>query len=669
MRDEPTQPHGAGGSDSPTEIIRIGSSGEATEVIDRGRLGELGSAHAGSAGPGAAGAADTVITAPGDEPPADPPAAPATGSGGSQRNKIIAAVVGGVLAVFTAVYLVDLLSTSGTIERNTTVAGVDVGGLTPQEAADQLNARAVPEYAAPMTVDVHGVPTTIDPTQAGLSADVAATVEALGVRSANPFVRLSSFFTSTDRSLADGVDEPALTAVLDQIATQTDLEPVEGAVTIENAQVVTVTPVIGRNLDVPGSVDAVTQAWIADGPAGIEGLVLPVSSIPVRASADKTAQAAAEAATIVSAPLTLTGAGTTVEVPVADIAAATTITPDTADGFVVTVDAATALRPVTPAIDATQSDPLNAKIVISGGAPVVEPSAPGRATDWPAVESAVAAAVVTPNRTVELTYRLSDPTFTTEQANALGIKEVIGEFTTGGFAAASGENIRVVAEKVNGAIVQPHTTFGLNEFTGPRGTDQGYVPAAIIQEGALSTAVGGGISQFATTTYNAAYFAGMGDVTHTPHSFYISRYPAGREATVFDGEIELAFSNDYDTGVLIETIWTPSDITVRLWGTKHVEVESISSDRFNYTSAPVIVKPYGTSCSPSGGSSGFSVVNTRVIKDLAGTEIRREDFTTVYNGQQNVICSPPPAAPSTTAAAPAADAPVAAPPADAPAGG
>ena len=214
----------------------------------------------------------------------------------------------------------------------------------------------------------------------------------------------------------------------------------------------------------------------------------------------------------------------------------------------------------------------------------------------------------------------------------------------------------MVAQKVNGAIVQPGATFGLNEFTGPRGTAQGYVPAAIIQDGALSTAVGGGISQFATTIYNAAYFAGMGDVTHTPHSFYISRYPAGREATVFDGAIELAFSNDYDTGVLIETIWTPSDITVRLWGTKHVEVESVSSDRFNSTSAPVIVKPYGTACSPSGGSSGFSIVNTRIIKDLAGNEIRREDFTTVYNGQQNVICSPPPAA-ATPAPAPDAAAP------------
>ena len=279
---------------------------------------------------------------------------------------------------------------------------------------------------------------------------------------------------------------------------------------------------------------------------------------------------------------------------------------------------------------------------------------PGRTVDWAATDAAIQASLRSPARSVPVSYTVTPPSLTTEKAQSLGIKEVIGEFTTGGFASVSGVNIRVVAEKVNGAIVQPRATFGLNEFTGTRGEEQGYVPAAIIQEGALSTAVGGGISQFATTLYNAAYFAGMGDVTHTPHSFYISRYPAGREATVFDGEIELAFSNDYDTGVLVQTVWTDSDITVRLWGTKHVEVESISGDRFDFTSPQVVVKPYGQSCSPSGGSQGFSIVNTRVIRDLVGAEIRREDFTTVYNGQQNVVCSPPPTpavAPTPTPAA------------------
>ena len=338
-------------------------------------------------------------------------------------------------------------------------------------------------------------------------------------------------------------------------------------------------------------------------PHALDGLVLPVTATPVRASPEGVQAAAAEAGTILSAPLKITGAGAVIEVPVADIAAATTVRPDGADGFTVAVDAAALRSPVMDAINATQAAPADARISIENDAPVITPSEPGRTVDWAATDAAIGPALLAPQREAAIGYVLAEPNLTTEKAQGLGIKEVIGEFTTGGFAAASGENIRVVAEKVNGAIVQPGATFGLNEFTGTRGSAEGYVEAAIIQEGALSTAVGGGISQFATTLYNAAYFAGMGDVTHTPHSFYISRYPPGREATVFDGEIELAFSNDYPTGVLIQTVWTDSDITVRLWGTKHVQVESETTDRFDFTSPQVVVRPYGTSCSPSAGSA------------------------------------------------------------------
>jgi vancomycin resistance protein YoaR len=594
--------------------------------------------------------------------------APPGQPGGQSRGRLAAIIAGSVLlAVVVVGYLVDLLSTSGEIERHTTVAGVEVGGMTPEQAIAALTAQAAPSYIAPVTVDVHGEATPIDPAAAGLGFSVEQSVQAAGIRSANPFVRLTSFFSSTAVPMSVQVNYPEVTAALAQIAAATDLQPVEGEVVIDGTTVRSVDPVIGRSLQVPEATAAVVGAWESGGPAAVEGLVLPVTSSPVRANPEKTQAAAADATAILSGPLRITGAGAVVDVPVADIAAATTVTPDDADGFVVAVDAGALRGPATGAVEATQSAPVNAAITITDGAPVIAAGAPGRTVDWAATEANIGPALRAPGREAQIVYTETQPELTAEKLQALGIKEVIGEFTTGGFAAASGENIRVVAEKVNGAIVQPGATFGLNEFTGTRGTEQGYVPAAIIQEGALSTAVGGGISQFATTLYNAAYFAGMGDVTHTPHSFYISRYPPGREATVFDGEIELAFSNDYPTGVYIQTIWTDSDITVRLWGTKHVEVESQTTDRFNFTSPQVVVKPYGTSCSPSGGSSGFSVVNTRIIRDLTGAEIRREDFTTVYNGQQNVVCSPPPAAPAAPAAADPAAVPAASDPA--PAGG
>ena len=86
-------------------------------------------------------------------------------------------------------------------------------------------------------------------------------------------------------------------------------------------------------------------------------------------------------------------------------------------------------------------------------------------------------------------------------------------------------------EQVNGAIVRPGETFSLNGYTGPRTAATGYVDAGIIDHGRPSRGIGGGISQFATTLYNATYFAGMTDVEHKEHSYYISRYPAAREAT------------------------------------------------------------------------------------------------------------------------------------------
>lgn len=173
---------------------------------------------------------------------------------------------------------------------------------------------------------------------------------------------------------------------------------------------------------------------------------------------------------------------------------------------------------------------------------------------------------------------------------------MIGEFETGGFAPDSGQNIRRVAEQVNGVVVAPGETFILNQFTGPRTAAKGYVEAGVIEQGRPTRGVGGGISQFSTTLYNAEYFAGMADVTHQPHSYYISRYPAGREATVFDGQIDLAFRNDNPTPVRIRTAWTPSTITVSILGQKRYDVSSIANPRTDRVPHPSQSIPIGEPC-------------------------------------------------------------------------
>lgn len=604
---------------------------------------------------GGAVSGDQSVTS-GDGPhvaPGDPAGAP-EGEGDaaprrSRRGLLATLIVLGVLLIgAVAAYLIDLGVTSGEIERGTSIAGVEVGGLTPEQATAALTAQVIPQYRQPAQLTVNGGSVALDPQQAGLSADIDGAVAAAGTRSASPAARIRSFFRSENVPVHVTVDRQALQKWVSSVAAQKAIKPVEGSVTLTGTKITVVKPVTGVSLDQAKAADLIAAAWAKGGPQAVSGLALPVTSTPVRASAAGVAAAQQRLAAVLSGPITVDAGGTALPtIGVDRIAAATTVKPDGKDGFVVTTDIPALRKPLTEAAEATKLTSKDATIGLVDGRPQITDSVTGRVVNWQTSERALAAvvgkaAVKGQPRTWTIAYTTSEPDFTTAEAKALGLKEVIGEFTTGGFAWASGQNVKVVAEKVNGAIVMPGKTFSLNTFTGPRTAEQGYIEAGVIENGRPAKAVGGGISQFATTLYNAAYFAGMGDVTHTPHSYYISRYPMGREATVFDGEIDLAFSNDYPTAVLIQTIWTENDITVRIWGTKHVQIESETSEPFDYTSVPQITIPYGQECSPQSGTQGSTVINYRIFKDLSGKEIKREKYTTVYNGQQHIICAPPP---------------------------
>ena len=71
----------------------------------------------------------------------------------------------------------------------------------------------------------------------------------------------------------------------------------------------------------------------------------------------------------------------------------------------------------------------------------------------------------------------------------------------------------------------------MNGIVGERTAANGFVEGFVIEGGKFKRELGGGVSQSATTTFNAMFFAGLKDVEHRPHTLYIDRYPAGREAT------------------------------------------------------------------------------------------------------------------------------------------
>ena len=177
-------------------------------------------------------------------------------------------------------------------------------------------------------------------------------------------------------------------------------------------------------------------------------------------------------------------------------------------------------------------------------------------------------------RIVELRPREDPDVRGIEWAKSLGIVEVIGEFTTF-YQPNQTRNINIqrIAELTQGAVIEPGGEFSINDYVGRRTRENGFVDAGVISNGVFTTSVGGGISQYATTLFNAAFFAGLDFGDYQSHSIYISRYPYGREATVNFPNVDLEILNTTPYGVLLWPTTDETSITVTLYGTKWVEGE------------------------------------------------------------------------------------------------
>jgi vancomycin resistance protein YoaR len=605
---------------------------------------------------------DLVADDDGDGPP---PTGTDHASGSPWWRRRAVLVPAGALAVLAALYGVDLLVSSGDVPRSTVVAGVEIGGLSPAAAADKLESELGERVAADRPVVADDVEGVFSPTRAGVRLDAEGTVAAADDQPLNPWTRVTTFFSDREVEPLIAVDDSAVAdelgsfdAQLATFAEQVDRAPVDATIAIEGTTATVVAPVDGRALDRAAARDVITGA-LTDEPDPASSLELPVEVEPVGVPAEEAERVLAETVQpALAAPVAVTGAGDTAEVPAEAIAAALTFTPTEEGGLQVGLDPAKLQTALGDELAVFGTPAKDASFEVTGGAVRVVPSVDGTGID-PAhlVEQLLPVLDDPAPRSVTAEPGPVPAELTTQEAEALGIREEISSFTTTISNPRSGENIRVVAAEVDGALVLPGETFSLNTFTGPRGTAQGYVPATVISGGELSTAVGGGISQFATTMFNAVFFAGFEDVYHKPHSFYISRYPAGREATVYEGVIDLQWKNDSETGVYVDTRWTPGSLTVTFYGTKRYEIESVSSERRNPRKPAVIDKVDDGDCIPQSGVPGFDITVTRVFKDLGtGAEIKREDFRTRYNAEAVINCVPKPERPGGTPASPSSPA-------------
>ncbi|MEU8105091.1 VanW family protein [Nonomuraea muscovyensis] len=540
-----------------------------------------------------------------------------------------------VLALFA--YLVPAVMMSGSVLRGTRVAGIDIGGLTVTQAADKLRAELVTKINKPVTVEIAGRKETIQADEAGLELDVVATIGEARSGFPGPLDVWQGLTGTTELQPKLTIDTSQLVRTVEGLAKGHDKEPREGGVAFDGLRPVVTEPEDGVLLDREDAVRRIGDAFLASR----DTAVLTLRPAKAETTPEAVAKAKAEAQRAVSAPITLAIGAKRATLPPATIAAHLSFVTDGKGGLVPRFDAEAALAAVERDLVDESQAPRDATYQIVGGKPELLPARTGRGVDDRRLARDVARVIgKQDSRIVPVKLAVVRPEVATAEVSNLGIKENVAEFTTT-FECCQPRavNIQRMAAQLDGHVVKPGETFSLNDTVGERTREAGYVEAGQIVGGRMVNIIGGGVSQFATTLHNAAYFGGFEEVERTPMDYYAARYPAGRDAALLYPDRDLKWRNDSEYGVLIKTASTGTSVTVRLWSTRRYDkIQAVESER----RAPTTFRRTTSSapgCVPTVGTPGFTIDVTRVFfKD--GEEVKRDEKqTTKYRPQAQVICA------------------------------
>ena len=553
--------------------------------------------------------------------------------------------VGFFVAIFLllgGLYAAGYAFTSDRVPRQVSVSGVDIGGLRPGQAEARLRDRLAPRADRPVVAAYGDRAYPVDPTQAGLRLDVAGTVrEAGGGRSLNPLRMIEVLVGGDDIEPVVDVNGAALDAAVGDLADPVGRAPVEGAVRFTQGRPMPVYPTPGLTLDEQATKDALEHAFLAENPT----IDLPVEQTHTGVTArDVDAAVLRFAEPAMSGAVTVHVSGGTARLTPRRIGDALSL--EAKHGGLVPVFDREALAGVTATpFDPLTKDPKPATVVLDKGHPKIQKGVAGTHVPPQALAQKLLPVLRKHGaaRSVTVQTRPLPPAFGVDDARKLGVKQVVSRFTTS-FPHSSHRNTNIgrAADLVNGTLLMPGDTFSFNKTVGKRTAKNGFEKGSGNDHGILVDDV----SQVATTTYNAAFFAGLEDVEHHPHTSYVDRYPMGREAAVSWGSRDLRFRNDTPYGVLIAAWTKPSTpstygrMHVQVWSTKSWTVKAGLSERFDITD-PRVRNDRTGKCVAQDGATGFDVDVFRYFyRD--GKRVRTDEDHVTYDPVDAVRCRPAP---------------------------
>jgi vancomycin resistance protein YoaR len=554
-------------------------------------------------------------------------------------------LVGVLLAIAILALSLGFAGSTKNLPAGTTIAGVDVGGLSSNEAISRLKGRYELLKTTPEVFMAGPRRWRIRPNEMILEVDWAAAVETArrqgdGFAPVRGLRRLGTRFFGTDVTPRARVSEAVLSHRLDIMGRRIDRPQRDAAIRFRGLRPEIVRGATGRTLNRQAAARLIVASLVSLDRASA---ILPVRIQQPDVTVADLEPAAEQARVATSGPVRLTLGPTRWRIPRWRIARLLDLPENGRTSLAIGGPGANEFfKRFRAEVD---HPPRDARFVVMPSDRItIAPAQPGLQLDVDAAAKAILAAALSPtDRVARLKVATARPERTTREARAMGITGRVAGYTTyyGGDANRV-HNVQLVAKLVDGATIAPGATFSFNDATGERSADKGFVEAPVIINGELQTGLGGGVCQVSTTVFNAAFEAGLPIVSRTNHALYISHYPQGRDATVNYPDIDLKFTNDTGHWLLVRTFVGSSALTVKLYGTpqgRRVEAETAPLEETGPATEKRIPDPtiwVGEKVLEESGQPSRETSVTRRVYSRNGKLLSETTWSSSYRAEPNV---------------------------------
>ena len=467
-----------------------------------------------------------------------------------------------------------------------TVLGVDLAGMSRQEAAAALETRFTYPDDAVFVLRYGGRSWEFTARELGVRLDAEATANA-AYNAGREDGWLASLLAQLDLwtngyPLAPVVvfDQSEAERLLKQIAADyVDRPVIDATLVIQNGRAEATHSQVGRQMDVAATLSALRSEIVALRTRSEINVVVDETPPQVR-----DVSAAAERVNLaLSTPITFYMEGENAAGPwkisVEELEAMLVLDEVQRDDgtvdYEISLDPTQARAFLEELAPELTSDPVNARFVFDDDTrqlEVIQASANGRALDiedtLARFQEAVFADDAAARRVRLAFYDVPPDVPDTATAQQLGITELVEKRTTyfSGSTAARRKNIQVAASRFHGLVIPPGGIFSFNEWLGDVSVETGYEQGLIIVGDQTITGVGGGVCQVSTTAFQTAFYAGFPILDRVNHAYRVSYYEQGEgpgmDATVYSPVVDFRFVNDTPYHLLIETYYNGARSTL-----------------------------------------------------------------------------------------------------------